>query len=346
MGVRDSRGHTPREVKDFLLDKLKFNDNSANDYSDAHYVARLMKALTAAVIARPHHHVGVDDMDLDLEDEIHELRQLENQFLEEIDRYRRMDEWTSSYQNLYSRTALECQSMLAAAGIARFSPLHFLQYTRPGNYDMLRQSAYSVLTTPSILNEPSILRYVLYCMVADSSPWLRQSLQRAFGKVLAKRAIGEKTVSVQPVADGLVIEDTAVADARQADLARLQTMLDFCRLIYEPKDEMKVSLRLPRYWRVESLGKGKLKFEQTQKVRSKVVSKWQPPLPHTRTEMQPSRPSIGSAGGLKLTFKMGSQSSRPTPTPPPPPPAPAPPVPTPTPGPGRVVLKFKPASKG
>ncbi len=91
---------------------------------------------------------------------------------------------------------------------------------------------------------------------------------------------------------------------------------------------------------------GKLKFEQTQKVRSKVVSKWQPPLPHIRTEMQPSRPSIGSAGGLKLTFKMGSQSSRPTPTPPPPPPAPAPPVPTPTPGPGRVVLKFKPASKG
>ncbi|KAJ9500676.1 Transcription initiation factor TFIID subunit 2 [Exophiala xenobiotica] len=380
--VRDSRGHTPREVKGFLLDKLKFNDNSANDYSDAHYVARLMKALTAAVIARPYHQVGADDMDLDLEDEIHELRQVENQFLEEIDRYRRMDEWTSSYQNLYSRTALECQSMLAAAGIARFSPLHFLQYTRPGNYDMLRQSAYSVLINPSILNEPSILRYVLYCMVADSSPWLRQSLQRAFGTVLAKRAVGEKTVPVQPVADGLVIEETAGADDRQADLARrqtmegamaalkkelgshellkqalwnavcydqitledLQTLLEFCRLIYEPKDEMKVTLRLPRYWRVENLGKGKLKFAQTQKVRSKVVSKWQPPLPPIRTEMQPSRPSIGSAGGLKLTFKMGSQSSRPTPTPPPP--APAAPVQTPTAGPGRVVLKFKPASKG
>jgi transcription initiation factor TFIID subunit 2 len=130
-------------------------------------------------------------------------------------------------------------------------------------------------------------------MVADSSPWLRQSLQRAFGKVLAKRAVGEKTVSVQPVADGLVIEETAGADDRQADLARrqtmegamaalkkelgshellkealwnavcydqitledLQTLLEFCRLVYEPKDEMKVTLRLPRYWRVENLGK-------------------------------------------------------------------------------------------
>lgn len=395
--VRDSRGHTPKEVKEFLLDKLKFNDNSANDYSDAHYVAHLMRALTAAVIARPRHQIGADDMDLDLEDELHEMRQLEEQFLEEIDRYRRMDEWTSSYQNLYSRTALECQAMLAEAGIGRFSPLHFLQYTRPGNFDMLRQAAYNVLITPSTLDDPAILRYVMYCMVADSSPWIRQSLQRAFGKVLAKRAIGDKTASIQPATEGLVIEDTSVADARQNELARrhtmegaiaalkkelgghealksalwkvvcydqitledLHTLLDFCRLLYDPVDSMKVCLRLPRYWRVQNLGKvskpinnsfrvcthmfdqGKLKFAQTQKVRLRVVPKWQPPVPALRTDAQPSRPSIGGGGGLKLTFKMSSsQTSKPTPTPPPPPP-----VQTPTAGPGRVVLKFKPASK-
>ncbi|KIX02248.1 uncharacterized protein Z518_08187 [Rhinocladiella mackenziei CBS 650.93] len=373
--VRDSRGHTPKEVKEFLLDKLKFNDNSANDYSDAHYVARLMKSLTEAIIARPQHQLDAGDMDLDLEDEMHELKQLEHQFLEEIDRYRRMDEWTSSFQNLYSRTALECQSRLAAAGIGRFSPLHFLQYTRPGNYDMLRETAYNVLVTPSIFEDPAILRYVLYCMVADSSPWLRQSLQRAFGKVLAKRAIGHKSSSSQPVVAGLVIEDTAAADTRQQELARrqtmegamaalkkelgdnqalksalwtavcydhitledLQTLLDFCRLLYEPINEMKVSLRLPRYWRVENMGKGQLKFSETRKVRSKAVPKWQPPLPPTRPELPPPRPS--NAGGLKLTFKMGAnQSSHATPTPPPP--APPPTLPTPTAGPGRVVLKF------
>ncbi|KAJ9637088.1 Transcription initiation factor TFIID subunit 2 [Knufia peltigerae] len=385
--VRDSRGHTPKEVKEFLLDKLKFNDNSANDYSDAFYVARLMKALTTAIIARPQHHLGVDDMDLDLEDEMHEMSQLENQFVEEIDRYRRMDEWTSSFQNLYSRTALECQSVLAAAGISQYSPLHFLQYTRPGNYDMLRQAAYNVLITPKALDEPSVLRYVLYCMVADSSPWLRQSLQRAFGRVLAKRAIGDKSATVQPAGDGLVIEDTAAADARQADLARrqtmegamaalkrelgghealksalwnavcydqitlddLQTMLEFCRLLYEPKNEMKVSLRMPRYWRVENLGKGKLRFVPTQKVRAKAVPKWQPPPPPpppvARPEMS-SRPSVGGSGGLKLTFKMGSQSSRPTPTPPPPQPSPKQPAARPqSAAPGRVVLKLKPPPK-
>lgn len=337
--VRDSKGHTPKDVKEFLLDKLKFNDNSANDYSDAHYIAKLMKGLTFAVIARPQHqHIDEGDMDIDVEDEIHELKQFERQFLEEIDRYRRMDEWTSSYQNLYSRTALECQAMLAAAGIGEFSPLHFLQYTRPGNFEMLRRSAYKVLITPTSIENPSILRYVLYCMVADPSPWIRQSLQHSFGKVLGKRAIGVKTDNVtQPHSgDGLIIEDTvALVDDRQKEIARrstiegaiaalkrelgenqalkaalwnaisydqitledLQILLDFCRLLYEPVDEMKIALRLPRYWKVDNQGKvsfmlslfvsggfyeltqdlqGKLKFSRTTKVRRKIVPKWQP----------------------------------------------------------------------
>ncbi|EHY58983.1 Transcription initiation factor TFIID subunit 2 [Exophiala dermatitidis] len=423
--VRDSRGHTPKEVKEFLLDKLRFNDNSVNEYSDAFYVARLMKALAQAVIARPQpppqqqqqqsttNGNGLDNdmgfitdsmaMDLDLEDEMHNMRQLENQVLDEIDRYRRMDEWTSSYQNLYSRTALDCQAMLAAAGIAQFSPLHFLQYTRPGNYEMLRDTAYSTLITPVVFDTPSVLRYVLYCMVADPSPWLRQSLQRAFGKVLAKRAIGDKNAATttQPAADGLVIEDTAAeadASARQHELARLQTiegamaalkkelggheefkaamwdaicydqitlddlqtLLDFCRLLFEPVDQCRITLRLPHYWQVENLGKGQLRFTRSGKVRTKLVPKWQPPLaivppprPATSTSIPSARPSGGGGGGLKLTFKMGgsSHSSNPTPTPPLPMPPPTqqtqpqsqPPTPS-AGGPGRVVLKFRPAT--
>ena len=294
--VRDSRGYAPKEVRDFLLDKLKFNDNSINDYSDAHFVARLMKALTGAALARPHYTERDVIGDFDLEDEALDLKQFEHQFLEEIDRYRRMDEWTSSYQNLYSRTALECQAMLAAAGIGRSSPLHFLQYTRPGNYDMLRQTAYAVLVTPRIFEDAAILRYVLYCMVADPSPYIRLSLQHTFGTVLGRRAIGDKSSTAQPVADGLIVEAATAegdeASKRQEELARrqtldgavkglkqdlsehkvlqsalwnaicydqitladLQTLLDFCRLLYEPVNEMKVTLRLPRYWQVQTLG--------------------------------------------------------------------------------------------
>lgn len=41
----------------------------------------------------------------------------------------------------------------------------------------------------------------------------------------------------------------------QITLEDLQTLLDFCRLLYDPVNAMKVALRLPRYWRVENLGK-------------------------------------------------------------------------------------------
>jgi transcription initiation factor TFIID subunit 2 len=227
--VRDSHGHTPKEVRDFLLDKLKFNDNSVNDYSDAHYIARLMRALTEAALARPQYTERDVIGDFDLEDQVLELKQFDRQFLEEIDRYRRMDEWTSSYQNLYSRTALECQAMLVASGIGQLSPLHFLQYTRPGNYDMLRQTAYSILTTPKMFANPAILRYSLYCMVADSSPFIRESLQRAFGVVLGRRAIGDKGSVAQAMAsESLVIEGASAeedeASKRQEELNRRQNL--------------------------------------------------------------------------------------------------------------------------
>ena len=301
--IRNSKGYTPRDVKEFLLDKLKFNDNSSNPFSDAFYVSRLMHALTNAIIARHAPPDQTDDMDIDIDmalaDELQSNRTLEHAVLEEIDRYRRMDEWTSSYQNLYSRSAIECQAKLLHAGIAKFSPLHFLQYTRPGNYEMLRVAAYEVLNQPDVLEvqRESVLRYILHCMVGDSSPFIRRKLQEGFGRVLARRAIGIKKAAILPPSegDGLVIEDISGAGAEWAQrekerrtsveaalealkrelgghemlktalwgavnygeitLQDLVVMLDFCRMLYVPKDELRVTLNYPRYYRVQNLGK-------------------------------------------------------------------------------------------
>ena len=190
-----------------------------------------------------------------------------------------MDEWTSSYQNLYSRTALECQSMLVDAGVIKFSPLHFLQYTRPGNYDMLRLSAYNTLVKPEIFETPSILRYILHCTVADASSWIRESLREAFGRALANRAIFGKKEDVNKKQDDIVVEDDAAEGALEAlkaelsrngalkqhiwnaicyehtDLGDLQVLLDFCKLLYDPVNTLVVSLIQPKYWRVEKVGK-------------------------------------------------------------------------------------------
>ena len=289
--VRDDRGNAPLEVKEFLLDKLKFNDNSLNSYSDAFYIGKLMKAVSTAVAARSRQIQTAAD--LDQEEAMYKIQRLEQDCLAEVDRYRRMDEWTSSYQNLYSRTALTCQSLLSEAGVGKFSPLHFLQYTRPGNYDMLRQSAYDILIKPNVFECPSVLRYILQCMVADASPWIRYHLRETLGRVMGIRALGITKADVQQPQDELVVEDEAAAEKRQKDIQRRQTidgatealkaelstneamkqflwdaicypdiglddlqpLLEFCRLLYEPVDSAKVALQYPRYWRVEKTGK-------------------------------------------------------------------------------------------
>lgn len=297
--IRDDNGYTPKDVKEWMLDKLKFNDNSNNDYSDAFYVSSLMKGLVNAVVAKPLSTPDLDAMNLDQTREYAELQQFEQACVEEIDRYRRMDEWTGSYQNLYSRTALECQAILANAGIYKFSPLHFLQYTRPGNYDVLRLAAYEVLINPNLFEISSVLKYVIHCMVADSSSLIRQELQKAFGKALGQRAIGVGgqavvVVEKQADADELVVEEaTDKSTDRAAEIARrtsidaallalkkevggnevlkkalwdaisypeinlddLAAMLDYCKMLYPPKNEVKIKLELPRYWRVQHLGK-------------------------------------------------------------------------------------------
>jgi transcription initiation factor TFIID subunit 2 len=320
--IRDKNGNAPHDVKLWMLDKLKFNDNSSNEYSDAFYVSTLMRGLVKTLVAKPSSSPDMDDMDLDQVRAAAELNQFEASCVEEIDRFRRMDEWTSSYQNLYSRTALECQAQLAHAGIIRFSPCHFLQYTRPGNYELLRLAAYKILIERDMFNTHSLVKYVVTCLAVDSSPMIRRELQTAFGRILGQQAIGdgakhaitidESTTATNGDADLLVV-DTAASDAavvsRAEEIARrssleaalkglkkdlrdhetlkqslwdaaeyekitfddLGTILDFCRMLYEPKDQIVVTLALPRYWKVQNLGHGKLKFSQTSKVRTKIM---------------------------------------------------------------------------
>lgn len=253
-----------------------------------------MQSLCDAVSTHRKQDRHVDEMDLDVLDRRDRDRQQEKDCLDIIDRYRRMDEWAGSYQNIFSRTALDCQRQLSDSKIGTAGPMHFLQYTRPGNYDMLRQTAFHNLIQPSIFQNASVLRYVTFCMSWDPSPWIRANLRMSFGKVLALIAIGDHLKSQQVEAtDDLVIEHDTATENQQAQAARkrvvetalaalkdelgendelkrslwatvdsyilsleeIQVMLDFCRMLYDPVDSFKVKLRIPRYWRLQHMGK-------------------------------------------------------------------------------------------
>ncbi len=253
-----------------------------------------MQSLCEAVSTHRRKDRRLDQMDLDVLDRRDRDLQLENETLDVIDRYRRMDEWAGSYQTLYSRTALDCQRRLSDSRIGKVGAMHFLQYTRPGNYDMLRWAAFDNLIQPTILQNPAVLRYTTFCMSSDPSSWIRASLRRSFGRLLAIIAIGDHLKTQQAdIIDDLVIENDVDAGSQQAQAARrrgvvaaiaalreeigdndsmkeslwaavnsdiltineLQATLDFCRMLYEPIDSFMIMIKYPRYWKIEYEGK-------------------------------------------------------------------------------------------
>ena len=289
--TRDNDGMAPDDVMEFLLDKLRFNDNSVNEFSDCYYVAMLMRAMTDALLTR--NRQPTDDLD-DEFDYVGNQRLIQS-CIGELDRYRRMDEWTSSYQNIYSTTALKCQRRLVGAGIAEHSIMHFLQYTRPQNFEILRLAAFETLIDEKFLEKRELLSWFTYTMSSDRSPWLRDRLRRVCGRALAAVAIGEGVTSAtetKPSNDELVIEGGPSAEEQRALIARKETiegataalqdalednehlmrfmwsaitsprqgflemaeLLSLAHAMYKPSTEYKVTLKLPRYWKVKYLG--------------------------------------------------------------------------------------------
>ncbi|KAJ5114505.1 hypothetical protein NUU61_000264 [Penicillium alfredii] len=344
--VRDNSGKTPMRVKRFLFDKLKFNDNSNNEFSDNFYVASLMRSLCHAMLgrheARPEDELNHFDMERVLETQAEE--QLEKDAIAEFDRYRRMDEWSSSFQNLYSRAALHCQMELMQAKILPLDLMRFIPYTRFGTYDLLRLEAFACLVDLDIAKSPDLLRWLAFSMSADPSAWVRHQCQRLFGQALAQIAFGRPQQETPTQADGLIIEQESSTELRQADLARRQTvpgaiealrqelsddasmkdylwaacnspclgalelseLTDLCRVLFEARTSRIVRLKYPRFWNVQNLGQGKLRFFRSARARTNLGSSKESGSKRKREDqgMPPPAP--------RITFKQSKKSAGPS----------------------------------
>jgi transcription initiation factor TFIID subunit 2 len=238
--------------------------------------------------------VDIDDFDMERMLETQAEEQLEKDAIAEFDRYRRMDEWSSSFQNVYSRAALRCQMQLMRAKILDVDIMQFLPYTRAGTYDLLRADAFECLVELDIFKSPELVKWFMFTMSSDSSLWLRRRLHDLFGKALAPVAFGREPEN-EPSAnvDNLIIEQESSTKVRQADLARKQTVTgaiealkgeisgdqnfkeclwascnspgigilelsvfaDLCKILYDSVTSVMVKLKYPRYWQVKHLGK-------------------------------------------------------------------------------------------
>ncbi|KAL2009944.1 hypothetical protein VTN00DRAFT_5751 [Thermoascus crustaceus] len=346
--VRDNSGKTPMRVKRFLYDKLKFNDNSNNEYSDNFYIATLMRSLCNALLGKVESRTNEMEFDMERELEKQAEEQLDKDAIAEIDRYRRMDEWSSSYQNIYSRTALRCHLRFVKAKMLDLDIMHFLQYTRAGTFDMLRLEAFDCLVELDMFRSPELIRWFIYTMSADPSPWLRLQLHRLFGRALAPVAFGDGQRSDPPPQhDGLIIEQESTTQVRQEDLARRQTVtgaidglkkelsanptlkeslwaacnspcigvlemsdfLDLCKVLYDPVYSVMVRLKYPRYWKVEHLGKGQMRFYRSNRIRTTLTPSKDAVSAKRKREEEGMRPPAP-----RITFKQSKLNHAPSPS--------------------------------
>lgn len=342
--IRDNGGRTPMRARQFLYDKLKFNDNSNNEYSDNFYIATLMGSLCNALLGRVEKPSGDIDFDIESELERQAEEQIEKDSIAEIDRYRRIDEWSGSFQNIYSRTALRCQLRFAQAKMVDLDIMHFLQYSRVGTFDLLRLEAFDCLIELDIFRVPELLRWFMYTMSSDTSPLIRHGLYSLFGRALALIAFGHAQIpEPQPQHNNVIIEQESSTEVRQADLARRQTVpgaldalkkelsgnvmlresiwaacnstciglmeisefVDLCKILYDPVTSAKIVLKYPRRWKVQHLGNAKLRFYKS--IRTIHMSSKDANAPSTKRkrEEQPLPPSAP-----RITFKQSKHGPK------------------------------------
>ncbi|KAI1932740.1 Transcription initiation factor TFIID subunit 2 [Ophidiomyces ophidiicola] len=305
--VKKKDGKAPLRVQKFLYEKLKFNDNSSNKFSDCQYVATLMQSIVKALLSEGEVQSSGLHIGLDQEIELQAESRLRLELIEELNRYKRMDEWASSFQNIYTRTAIDCLRRLMKNGAIDVDLTQFLPYTRLGTFDMLRLDAFRALLELGIFKHPELLRWLLYTMSTDSSAWIRQELFRAFGRSLANVAFGKESDENEvSLTSDLVIEQESSTNAREAKLARKQTipgaldalknelsgntalrdaiwsacnsrqtslnelndLLCVCSILYEPIDQMIIRLKYSKCWRAEHLGDGKMRFSKSGQYRT------------------------------------------------------------------------------
>lgn len=236
--VRDKNGHSPKEARHFILQQLQSNNNLENPYSDHLYICKLIDALSVCLV--PDEKQAKDQpMSFSFGDEEEEEEasadpeplRFKEMALEEIDRYRRMDEYSPSFQNCFTVAALGALGRLMKAKVIPLDPLVFTQYLQDLTIDVVRIKAFAALIELNFLTKPVFLRFFMSVVATDRSPYVRDQLFKLFCRGLASMAIGEheeeekKKETPVPNDDGLIVEqESGIIEAKQKLKARRENL--------------------------------------------------------------------------------------------------------------------------
>ncbi|KAI1193260.1 hypothetical protein F5X97DRAFT_44553 [Nemania serpens] len=240
--IRGEDGKCPKEARRFILGLLQSNNNSENVFSDQFYICKLIKAIAICQIpdekrAKPPMAMSLSFGDGDNEDEIMadavdtEPDEFRDQALEEIERYRRRDEYSPSFQNCFTVAALDALCRLMKASVVPLTPLTFVQYLQDRTCDFVRIKACESLVELGFLDKPEFIRFFFSLISTDPSPFVRDQLFKVLCRGLASIAIGERPdpskQPPQPVKEGLdlvVEQENSIMEERQKAKARKEDL--------------------------------------------------------------------------------------------------------------------------
>ncbi|WVQ79213.1 hypothetical protein IAT38_001309 [Cryptococcus sp. DSM 104549] len=188
-----------KHVRVTLLDILRLNDNTTNEYSDSYYIAAIITAISNAFT------VGSFAQSQLPEDEALEEQALVKEAMDGVNRTMTVDRLVPSYHNVVTKAGLLSQIKSILAGQRTNDARELLSYTREGNFEPIRMVAFDGL----LLCKPpgrsvAVDRYLLDVVRHDHSLTIRRFVARGLSEaILMSLALGEVMSSV-PGAGGIV----------------------------------------------------------------------------------------------------------------------------------------------
>ncbi|SCW03063.1 LAFE_0G02124g1_1 [Lachancea fermentati] len=171
--VKNENGYCPNFVKKFLLDILRYNENSENCYNDTYYVVVLIGSLVTSAIQDKNDTSFVKDL-------LHELQRFEN-----------LDQWIPSYQLLVTKSIMLQHLRLAVDDLYVYedlskvleftikseanSSLNEVTHMREGLQDLVL-SAFKVLLIGGGIKNKEGLKYFFEFMSFHPDPYIRIKL--------------------------------------------------------------------------------------------------------------------------------------------------------------------------
>ncbi|WWC92779.1 uncharacterized protein L201_007738 [Kwoniella dendrophila CBS 6074] len=195
-----------KNVRQILLDLLRMNDNTGNDWSDSYYLAAVITAIGNAFT------YGSAQQSLNENEREMEISLL-RESMEALDRVMTMDRLVPSYHNLVTKAGLQTYIKSILAGQRTNDARLLLSYTREGNFEPIRIVAFDGL----MLCKPpgrsvALDRYLNDVIRNDNSLTVRRHVARGLSEsILMTLALGEITVP-QP---GLIEDESEEAKEKR-----------------------------------------------------------------------------------------------------------------------------------